>query len=115
MLVSIKEASAASAVGTNLMAGHRAQIIPKYRQVRRLGLVGSANPGDASVDLFYGDTYIGTFFNTTGGANVIPVDSKDMIRVPSNLALLPNEPLNLLISDAGATNILVCVMEIQEF
>lgn len=79
-----------------------------------MGVVGSAAVGDAAVDLFYGDTYIGTFYNTTAGANVIPVDSKDLLRVPSQYVLEPNEPLNVLISDQGATNVLVVTMEIQE-
>lgn len=114
-LVTVKESTAGSAVGTNLMAGHRQQIVPRYRRVTRLGVVGSAAAGDAAVDLFYGDTYIGTFYNTTSGANVIPVDSKDMMSVPSQYVLEPNEPLNLLISDAGSTNVLVVTMEIQEF
>jgi hypothetical protein len=114
-LITVKEAAAASAVGTNLMAGHRLQIAPRYRRVRRMGVVGSTNPGDGSVDLFYGDTFIGTFFNTSGGANLIPLDAKDMIKVPSNLAMLPFEPLNLLISDAGVSNIMVVTMEVEEF
>ncbi len=114
MQITLKEAAAASAVGTNLMAGHRAQMTPRYRRVTRLGIVGSTNPGDASVDLFYGSSYIGTFFNTTGGANLIPLDAKDMVPVPTNMIMEPNEPLNVLISDAGAGNIIVVTMEVQE-
>lgn len=114
-VITVKEAAAASAVGTNLMAGHRMQIVPRYRRVSRIGVTGSAAAGDASVDLFYGDTYIGTFYNTTLGANILPLDGRDMMNVPSTWALSPNEPLNILISDAGATNILYVTLEIQEF
>lgn len=115
MNITVKEASAASAVGTNLMAGHRAQMVPRVRRVTRIGVVGSTNPGDGAVDLFYGSTYIGTFYNTSGGANLIPLDSKDMVPVRSNMAMEANEPLNILISDAGATNVLVVSAEVQEF
>lgn len=112
--ITIKEATAASAVDTNLMAGHRLQISPRFRRVRRLGVVGSAAVGDAAVDLFYGDTFIGRFYNTSAGASLIPLDAKDMMPVVSRYALERNEPLNLLISDAGATNILVVTLEIEE-
>lgn len=113
--ITIKEAAAASAVGTNLMAGNRMQIVPRVRTVQRIGVVGSAAVGDASVDLFYGNTYIGTFFNTSAGANLIPLDAKDLVNVASNVGMEPNEPLNLLVSDAGATNVLVITLEILEF
>lgn len=112
--ITVKEAAAASAVGTNLMAGNRMQTNPRPRFVRRIGVVGSAAVGDASVDLFYGNTFIGTFFNTSAGANLIPLDAKDMVPVSSNVGMEPNEPLNVLISDAGATNVLVVSLELVE-
>ncbi len=102
-------------MGTNLLSGNRVQIAPVYRRVKRIGLVGSAAVGDASVDLFYGSTYIGTFFNTSAGANLIPLDAKDLISVESEEVCLPGEPLNVLISDAGGTNVLVTTLEIEEF
>jgi hypothetical protein len=109
----IIEASVGSPVGTNLMAGNRFQISPKYRQVRRIGVVGSAVLRDASVDLFFGDTYIGTYFPTTIGV-VIPVDSKDMINVQTEYALEPNEPLNLIVSKISVTNPFAITLEVDE-
>lgn len=114
--ITLKGVAAASAtVGTNMMAGHRLQIAPKLRRVSRIGVTGSAAAGDSAVDLFYGDTYIGTFYNTTLGANIIPLDSKDMMNVTSTYVLDRNEPLNLLVSTQPTTNPLNVSMEIQEF
>lgn len=112
--ITIKEAAAASAVGTNLMAGHRLQTAPRPRYVRRIGVVGSTAAGDASVDMFYGNVYIGTFFNTTPGANVIPLDAKDMVPVSANVGMEPNEPLHVLISKVSAANVLAVTLELVE-
>ena len=114
--ITIKGPAAASCpVGTNLMAGHRLQIVPQIRRVSRIGVTGSAAAGDSAIDLFYGDTFLGTFYNTTLGANIIPLDSKDMMNVTSRYALDRNEPLNLLVSVAPTTNPLNVSMEISEF
>lgn len=113
-VITVKEASAASVIGTNLMSGNRIQTAASFRKVNRIGVVGSAVPGDASVDLFYGSEYIGTFFNTTGGANLIPTSNVDMIEIPDEKFTEPGEPINLLISDVGATNVLAVTLEIDE-
>jgi len=112
--ITIKEAAAASAVGTNLMAGHRLQTAPRPRFVRRIGVTGSAAAGDAAVDMFYGNVYIGTFYNTTLGANIIPLDAKDMVQVSSNVGMEPNEPLHILIAKVSTTNILAVTLELVE-
>lgn len=112
--ITVVESAAASAVGTNLMAGNREQSKPRLRQVTSIGLVGSAAVRDAAVQLFYGDTFIGEFFNTTAGANVLPLYQRDIVAVDPTMAAEPGEPINLLISDAGLTNVLVCTLEISE-
>ncbi len=112
--ITIKETTAASAVNTNLMAGHREQTKYSYRDVKKIGVVGSVNPGDASVDLFYGSTFVGTFFNSTGGANVIPKPDTDMMEIDDDNFCNPGEPINVIISDAGLTNVLVVTLVIEE-
>jgi len=112
--VTVKEASAASVVGTNMMSGNRVQVASTFRRVRRLGVVGSAAAGDSSVDLFYGSVFVGNFFNTTAGADKVPTNNVDMIPVTDDNIANPGDPINLLISDAGATNILVATLEIEE-
>lgn len=111
--ITVKEDSAASAVGTNLMSGNRIQLAAAFRRVKRIGVVGSAAVGDASVDLFYGSEYMGTFFNTQAGANLIPTNDNDMLALQDETLNEPGEPLNLLISDAGATNVLAVTLEIE--
>ena len=113
--ITVKESAAGSAVGTNLLSGNRLQNGVSYRRVRRIGVVGSAAVGDASVDLFYGSLYVGTFFNTSAGANLVPLEAKDMMPIAGEDLAQPGENINVLISDAGATNVLVVTLEIDEF
>lgn len=112
--LTVLESAAGNAVGTNLMSGNRVQSAPIFRKVSKIGVVGSAAIGDASVDLFYGSTYVGTFFNTTAGA-VLPLEARDIVEVGGDLLLEPSEPLNILISDAGATTTLRVTLEIEEY
>lgn len=113
----IKESAAATAIDTDLIATQAARIMTshRYRRVVRIGVVGSANPGDFGVDLYYGSTFISRFYNTSGGANLIPLEAKDLKNVGSDLVNEPGEPLRLVIIDAGATNIAVITLDIQEF
>lgn len=117
VLVDIAEASAASVVGTDLLANAPPNVAraPGARRVNRIGLVGSTNPGDAAIDLFYGADFVGRFFNTTGGANVVPVDAKDMQDVSNgDMFLKPNEDLKVVIQDAGVTNVVRIKLDIEE-
>lgn len=112
--VTIKETSAATAAGTDLMANNFFQFDARARIVSRIGVVGSSAVGNAAVDLFYGTEKIATIYNTTSGANVIAVEAKDMMPIRSNRALFPHEPLRVIVNTASATNILAITLEIQE-
>lgn len=114
VVFTVAEAAAAQAAGTNLMSGNRFQFDSRPRVVTQIGVTGSTNPGNASVDLFYGNTIIGTFSVTTSGANVLPLQAKDFIPVTSNQALLPNEPLNILTHTPSTTNAMQVTVVIQE-
>jgi len=106
----VLEGSAGSAVGTDLFSSSRQRTAGYNRVITAIGLVGSANPSDAAVDLFIGSRFAGRFFNTTGGANKVPTANADMkpIRVP----VPAGEPIALLIADAGATNVLAATVDI---
>lgn len=110
----VKESAAATAAGTDLMSGNFFQFSPFPRTVTRVGCVGSSAVGNAAVDIFFGTEKVGTFYNTTSGANVISLEAKDMLPLRSNKALLPNEPLRVIINTASATNVLAVTLEIQE-
>lgn len=112
--ITIKETSAATAAGTDLMANNFFQFDARPRIVSRYGVVGSSAVGNAAVDIFYGTEKIATAYNTTSGANVLPVEAKDMMPLRSNRALLPHEPLRVVVNTASATNVLAITLEIQE-
>lgn len=115
-VVTVSETAAGSAVGTDLLTNAPPNIkrSPNYRKVDRIAVVGSTNPRDAAVDLFYGDAFVGRFYNTTGGANIVPLDARDLIKVVSDLVMEPNEDLTVVISDAGATNVLAVTLVITD-
>lgn len=112
--ITFQESAAATAAGTDLFANNFFQFDARPRIVSRIGVSGSSAAANASVDLFYGTEKIGTFFNTSGGAVAAPLDAKDMMPVRSNRAILPYEPVRVLVNTASATNKLTITLEIQE-
>lgn len=105
-----RETSAGQAVGVNISSGARWQVAGNYRVLRRLALTGSAAAGDAAIDLFIGNLYVGTYYNTSTGT--APVEAKDYIKV--DYVVEPGEPINCIISDAGATNVLQVAVEMED-
>lgn len=112
--VTFQESAAATAAGTDLFSGNFFSIDARPRIVSRIGVSGSSAAANAAVDLFYGTEKIGTFYNTSGGAVAAPLDAKDMMPVRSNRAVLPLEPIRVVVNTASATNKLTITMEIQE-
>lgn len=112
--ITFQEAAAATAAGTDLFANNFYQFDARPRVVSRIGVSGSTASANCAVDLYYGVEKIGTFFNTSGGAVAAPLDAKDLVPVRSNRALLPNEPLRVLVNTASTTNKLTVTLEIQE-
>jgi len=115
-MIVLTETAAGTGVGTNLIVslGTRAVTSPRYRYIRRIGVTGSSAAYNASVDVFYGQTYIGTFFNTTSGA-VGPVDAKDFMTLAPTKVCEPGEQLSVVISKSSATNAMTIVLDIVEF
>lgn len=73
------------------------------RKLTKIGVTGSTNAGDAGFDLYAGGKYLGSFMNTTGGANVVPKESQDLISttediIPGNVTLVG------IVNDAAAAN-----------
>lgn len=112
--VTFQESAAATAAGTDLFANNFFQFDARPRIVSRIGVSGSTASANCAVDLFYGTEKIGTFFNTTGGAVAAPLDAKDMMPVRSNRAILPYEPVRVVVNTASTTNKLTITLEIQE-
>lgn len=97
------ESSPGSAVGVDLMSGHREQSRGFARGFVGAALTGSAAAGDAEVKIYVGDTYVGRITNQRTGSEVLDVvDWQKIGRV-----IPPGENLRAEISDAGATNVLI--------
>lgn len=109
--MTIVEASAASAVGTDLMDGERLQTSSLPRRVTQIGLGGSTAVGDWAIDLFYGSEFVGRFYNTTTDN---AIDDTDMLNIPGILVCAPNEPIHLFVHDPSNTNAGVIQLGIQE-
>lgn len=112
MIITCVESAAARPAGTDLMAGNRNQFSPRYRQVNRLAVTGSAAAGDGELELSYGDTFIGLFRNTSTG--LAPVENKDFVPVPSDMVCEPQEPLRVVIAVAFNTNVTQVKLEVTE-
>jgi hypothetical protein len=112
--VTFKESAAATTVGTDIFDGNKHQVSSKWRRVTHIGVVGSTNPGDAAVELFYGARSQGTFYNTQGGANLIP-NVDDLAPVGGGQRCQPNEPIRVEINDASAGNVLAVTLVIHEY
>jgi hypothetical protein len=115
MIIEVHESAAASAVGTDLLDGHRGQQSGRMRVIKFAGLVGSAAEGDAAVDLYYGDVYVGTIYNSSEGANIAVKADADLKPVGGGLICPANTPIHALVTDAGATNILALTLVTHEF
>lgn len=109
MLLTNREASAGSAVGTNITSSARWYVDGRPRHIKRLALTGSAAAGDAAIDLFLGNLYVGTYYNTSTGT--APVEAKDFVGV--GYVVAPGEPISAIISDAGATNVLQIALDVE--
>jgi hypothetical protein len=110
----VGESAAASAVGTNIVgANDLGASEPQMRQVAKIAVLGSAVAGDARVDLFYGLTFIGTFVSTRAGAVPTLDNSTDWQDVDVSFALEAGEPLRIVVSDAGLTNVIVCFVKVE--
>ena len=106
--------AANATLGANIASGKWWETSPKYRAIRKIGLVGSTAVADTSLEIFYGTEKVAEIKNTTAGAAKVPVDS-DMQTVPLDKVMVPNERLMIKVNDAADTQNIVLTMEIVEF
>jgi len=98
-----EEASAATAVGTNLTEQLNRTTSGRARILTRIGVVGSAAVGDFGVLVFVGDTRYGPYYNTTAGAVKAVTEAKDWQQF--NVGNYPAEAVTVQIFDASGTNV----------
>ena len=65
--------------------------------------MGSTSPGDTKWDLFIGSKLVATLMNTTGGANIVPVDT-DYITIRKYVK--DGTPVRLICRDASNGNVI---------
>lgn len=104
--IEINESSAGTAINTDIASGARGSIEPVPRILDGMAVLGSAAVGDAAVNLYLGDTFVGTYRNTS--TSTAPDLQKDV--QPIGYVLSPNEAIRLLIADASGTTALRCVL-----
>lgn len=98
----VDEASAGSAVGTDLLQDHREQVRNRPRLLRAVALTGSAAAGDAEVEIYVGNVRLGAVPNNRTGTVVLDLSDWRTF----NTRIPAGEKLHAFISDAGATNAL---------
>ena len=101
-LLVFEEVSAATAAGTVLSEKAGLAVVNYARVLSRIAVTGSSAAGNAAVDLYIGQTFIGTFANTSTG--VAPVEAKDY--KPVGWIANPSEPVIVKIKTASTSNIL---------
>lgn len=112
--VIVKEASAGSAVGTNIMSGNRFQTATTWRKVVRVGVTGSNAAAAGSMDLLYGSTVIANGLSPTTSGAVIPLEAKDILPIRSDYWCEPGEPINVIITAVSTTTPFTLLLEIDE-
>jgi len=80
------------------------------RKLVKIGVVGSTNPADAGFDLYAGGKYIGSYMNTTGGANITPKADSDMLELSGEDIIPANVNLVGIVNDAAATNAVIVAL-----
>lgn len=105
--------AAVAAVGANLAEGKWYQLSQRYRGIKAVGLVGSTNPNDCALEIFYGTEKVGEIRNSTGGANK-SVLNEDLKKFTVDKFMTPGTPLNIYVKTAAATNAIVWALDIVE-
>jgi hypothetical protein len=94
----------ADPAGKDYFAGKVYQISNRARHFEAGGFVGAVNPGDSSVDIFSGGNFVGTLFNSRGGANISFQYLTDL--KPFDFVAGPGELVQAILKLNAGTNLL---------
>lgn len=91
-------------VGYNMFEDESWKNVNYNRWISSFAIVGSTNPQDFAVELRVGQRLVGTFYNSTGGANIIPDDTdRKFVK-----AFVPRgQEIQCIVIDAAAGNSVV--------
>ena len=104
--------AAVAIVGADLFDGETWGRAPRNRVITEFAMVGSTNPADTKIDLKVEETGIGSFFNTQGGANLVP--QKDDIRVLNRYFVPANAQIRAIVTNAAATNAVNFLLSVED-
>jgi len=107
-MASIEEsvAAATAVLGYNLLQNNVLRQSNMPRNIRRVGLAGSAAANDTKVDVSVGGQIVAQIFNKATGA----VLNEHMSEV--NAPVPPNQEISVVITDAAASNPINLKMEV---
>lgn len=96
----VAESAAAAAVGVDMMAGHRKQVVPFNRTIIAAALIGSDTVGVGAIDIVVGSVYVGTLRLTTASQGL----DRTVDIMPQRISVPANTMLHIYITEVGATN-----------
>lgn len=99
----------ADAAGKDYLTGKVYAISNRPRHIEAAGFVGGVNPGDSAVDVYSGGNFIGTIYNSRGGANISFQYLTDL--KPFDFVAGPGELIQALLKTNGGTNLLEFAMD----
>ena len=108
----VEIAVADAGVGKNLADGKVWQKGKRVRQVKRIGLSGSAAIGDTKLSISYGTVKVAEVLNTDTG---LDVDKTKMYWLSTKFVSPRETPINVIVDDAPATSPIMLVLDIKEF
>lgn len=108
----IVRTAAEAALGEDMLKDEKFNRTNYSRWLSSIAVVGSTNIGDCGFELFSGERRIGTFYNTAGGANLIPDDSDR--KYPKSI-VRASEGLSLICIDAAAGNNVVFELKFDSY
>jgi len=98
IIISSGEAAATLTAGTDAFRNNRKRTSSRPRVVTGIAIVGGNAINEASVDLYAGDHFFGTFYNTHSGV-VAPIMPDDLQPIRPT-AVAPGDGISALIATA---------------
>jgi len=109
MLMNLNVLTAAALNGVDLAANDRNNVSSRPRVIRAIGVAGSVAAHDFWVEVFIGNYYVGTFYNTQFGVVEIGMNA-DMIPV-GNKYVPAGDKISVIAGvNAGAGNVRIIIL-----
>lgn len=97
----VAQGGIAAAIGTDIMAGNRDQVIPYPRKLLAVGYIGSDAVGTGELDIYIGPVFVCHLAVTTVAAAL----NKQVDVLPVDIIVPANTMIHAYVTEAGATNV----------